>query len=104
MQNILQTCGTKMATKKKATLFPTLTQKQLIKMLTPKQKALVEELKEEGVIFKIRAVNQRPWIDIIERPNNYRTNYGRKYDTDYRDYDEEDYEIGAYDLCVDGWD
>lgn len=86
---------------KPKSLFPELTQKQLIALMTHKQKVFVEDLKREGSTFEIKNVNQRPVItNIIRGPSKkYSVNYGYLQQEDY-DYDQG----GDFDdMGVDGW-
>lgn len=72
---------------KPKSLFPVLTQAQLIKLLTPKQKAFMESLKAEGATFNIQNINQRPYIMNIVRVRNYSRGYRQQQDYDESDYD-----------------
>lgn len=63
--------------------------------MTSKQTELVKQLKAEGVIFEVVNKDGHDWINIIQRPHYNRYDYGY--------FDEDDYDIGVYELCVDGY-
>ncbi len=81
---------------KPKSLFPELTEAQLIKLMTKKQKAILEKLKRNGTEFQIQNVNQHPYIFIKQKQ------YSKVYDYIDDDYDDI-YPITDYELCVGEW-
>lgn len=94
--------------KKITSLVKKPTQRQLEKLLTPKQKKFVNNLRIEGATFRLEPNGMGVKINVLSRvPNEYarypRSRYGRRSQQDDYDY-EDDFEITEYDLCVNGWD